>query len=153
MAGSPPTPPAAGQEDGRQAQPVPHNREAEEAVLGSVLVNTEVYYDVAHFLSADDFFLHRNRWIWEAFPSLQEQRLPIDILTVSEELERQGRLQDAGGPAYLTTLISNVPSSVHAEAYGRMVEEAATRRRLLEAANQIARLAFQSGAPLEGLVN
>jgi len=142
-----------GQEDGRQAQPVPHNREAEEAVLGSVLVNTEVYYDVAHFLSAEDFFLHRNRWIWEAFTGLQEQRLPIDILTVSEELERQGRLQDAGGPAYLTTLISNVPSSVHAEAYGRMVEEAATRRRLLEAANQIARLAFQSGALLEDIVN
>jgi len=142
-----------GQEDGRQAQPVPHNREAEEAVLGSVLVNTEVYYDVAHFLSAEDFFLHRNRWIWEAFTSLQEQRLPIDILTVSEELERQGRLQDAGGPAYLTTLISNVPSSVHAEAYGRMVEEAATRRRLLEAANQIARLAFQSDALLEDIVN
>jgi replicative DNA helicase len=142
-----------GQEDGRQAQPVPHNREAEEAVLGSVLVNTEVYYDVAHFLSAEDFFLHRNRWIWEAFTSLQEQRLPIDILTVSEELERQGRLQDAGGPAYLTTLISNVPSSVHAEAYGRMVEEAATRRRLLEAANQIARLAFQSDALIEDIVN
>ena len=142
-----------GQEDGRQAQPVPHNREAEEAVLGSVLVNTEVYYDVAHFLSAEDFFLHRNRSIWEAFTSLQEQRLPIDILTVSEELERQGRLQDAGGPAYLTTLISNVPSSVHAEAYGRMVEEAATRRRLLEAANQIARLAFQSDALLEDIVN
>ena len=70
--------------DGRSAQPVPHNREAEEAVLGSVLVNTEVYYDIAHFLSGDDFFLHRNRWIWEAFTSLQEQRLPIDVLTVSE---------------------------------------------------------------------
>ncbi|HJX41972.1 MAG TPA: replicative DNA helicase, partial [Anaerolineales bacterium] len=153
MSEYPATPPAAGQEDGRQAQPVPHNREAEEAVLGSVLVNTEVYYDVAHFLSAEDFFLHRNRWIWEAFTSLQEQRLPIDILTLSEELERQGRLQDAGGPAYLTTLISNVPSSVHAEAYGRMVEEAATRRRLLEAANQIARLAFQSDALLEDIVN
>jgi replicative DNA helicase len=140
-------------EDGRAAQPVPHNREAEEAVLGSVLVNTEVYYDIAHFLSADDFFLHRNRWVWQAFTSLQEQRQPIDILTVSEELERQGRLEDAGGPAYLTALISNVPSSVHAEAYGRMVEEAAIRRRLLDAANQIARLAYQPDALLEDIVN
>jgi replicative DNA helicase len=153
MSEYPAPPPGPGQEDGRQAQPVPHNREAEEAVLGSVLVNTEVYYDIAHFLSADDFFLHRNRWIWEAFSGLQEQRLPIDILTVSEELERQGRLQDAGGPAYLTALISNVPSSVHAEAYGRMVEEAAIRRRLLEAANQIARLAFQSETLLDDVVN
>ncbi len=146
-----PQPPTGG--DGRSAQPVPHNREAEEAVLGSVLVNTEVYYDIAHFLSADDFFLHRNRWIWEAFTSLQEQRLPIDILTVSEELERQGRLDEAGGHAYLTGLISNVPSSVHAEAYGRMVEEAATRRRLLDAANRIARLAYQTETMVEDVVN
>jgi replicative DNA helicase len=139
--------------DGRQSQEVPYDRQAEEAVLGSVLVNTEVYYDLAHFLSGDDFFLHRNRWIWESFTSLHEQRLPIDILTVSEELERQGRLEDVGGPAYLTTLINNVPSSLHAEAYGKIVEETATRRRLLEAANQIARLAFQSGTPVEDVVN
>lgn len=139
--------------DGRQAQEAPYDRQAEEAVLGSVLVNTEVYYDLAHFISGDDFFLHRNRWIWETFTSLHEQRLPIDILTVSEELERQGRLEEVGGPAYLTTLINNVPSSLHAEAYGKVVEETATRRRLLEAANQIARLAFQSGTPVEDVVN
>jgi replicative DNA helicase len=139
--------------DGRQAQEAPYDRQAEEAVLGSVLVNTEVYYDLAHFLSGDDFFLHRNRWIWESFTSLHEQRLPIDILTVSEELERQGRLEEVGGPAYLTALINNVPSSLHAEAYGKVVEETATRRRLLEAANQIARLAFQSGTPVEDVVN
>jgi replicative DNA helicase len=138
--------------DGRQ-QEIPYDRQAEEAVLGSVLVNSEVYYDVAHFLNTDDFFLHRHRWIWDAFTSLHEQRLPIDILTVSEELERQGRLEEVGGPAYLTALISNVPSSLHAEAYGQIVEEAATRRGLLEAANQIARLAFQSGTPIEDVVN
>ncbi|HEY43353.1 MAG TPA: replicative DNA helicase [Anaerolineae bacterium] len=139
--------------DGRKSQEAPYDRQAEEAVLGSVLVNAEVYYDLAHFLSGDDFFLHRNRWIWESFTSLHEQRLPIDILTVSEELERQGRLEEIGGPAYLTALINNVPSSLHAEAYGKVVEETATRRRLLEAANQIARLAFQSGTPVEDVVN
>ncbi len=138
--------------DGRQ-QEVPYDRQAEEAVLGSVLVNPDVFYDVAHFLKDEDFFLHRHRWIWEAFTGLHEQRLPIDILTVSEELERQGRLEEIGGPAYLTALISNVPSSLHAEAYGKIVEETATRRRLIEAANQIARLAFQTGTPLEDVVN
>lgn len=138
--------------DGRQ-QEVPYDRQAEEAVLGSVLVNPDVFYDVAHFLKAEDFFLHRHRWIWEAFTGLHDQRLPIDILTVSEELERQGRLEEIGGPAYLTALISNVPSSLHAEAYGKIVEETATRRRLIEAANQIARLAFQTGTPLEDVVN
>ena len=148
-----PTPDAEPSGDGRKRQEVPYDRQAEEAVLGSVLVNPEAYYDVTHFLSADDFFLHRNRWIWEAFAGLHEQRLPIDILTVSEELDRQGHLEEVGGPAYLTALINNVPSSLHAVAYGHVVEETATRRRLLEAANQIARLAFQSGTPVEDVVN
>jgi replicative DNA helicase len=147
---SPPTNPPG---DGRSGQEAPYDRQAEEAVLGSILLNAEVYFDVAHFLSADDFFLHRNRWIWEAFSRLNEQRLPIDILTVSEELERQSRLGEIGGPAYLTTLINNVPSSLHAEAYGHQVEETATRRRLLEAANQVARLAYQAGTPIEDVVN
>jgi replicative DNA helicase len=152
MTDMPPSPNPDSKGDGRQ-QEIPYDRQAEEAVLGSVLVNSEVYYDVAHFLNTDDFFLHRHRWIWDAFTSLHEQRLPIDILTVSEELERQGRLEEVGGPAYLTALISNVPSSLHAEAYGQLVEEAATRRGLVEAANQIARLAFQYGTPIEDVVN
>src|SRR3990172_759762 len=120
--------------DGRPLAVVPHHREAEEAVLGAVLVSPETYFDLVHTLAPDDFFLHRNRWIWEAFTSLQEQRLPIDVLTVSEGLERPGRLPEVGGPAQPATPLPNAPSSVHAEAYGRMVEEAATRRRLLEAA-------------------
>jgi replicative DNA helicase len=131
----------------------PHNREAEEAVLGAVLVNPEAYYDVASFLAPDDFFLHRNRWVWDAFNSLHDRRQPMDILTVSEELERQGHLDEAGGPAYLAGLISNVPTSLHAEAYGRLVEESATRRRLLAAANQIARLAYQNETAVEEVVN
>lgn len=137
----------------REGPALPLAREAEEAVLGAVLVNTEVYYDLASFLSGDDFYLHRNRWIWEAFVGLQNQRLPIDLLTVAEELDRQGRLSEVGGPAYLTALINAVPSSLHAEAYGRLVETAATRRRLLEAANQVARLAHQTETPVEDVVN
>lgn len=148
-------PPAASPppNNSRPAQTLPHDRQAEEAVLGAVLVNAEVYFDIAPFLRAEDFFLHRHQWIWEAFVSLQEQRLPVDILTVSEELKKQGRLDEVGGPAYLTALINNVPSSMHAEAYARIVEESATRRRLLEAANQIARLAFQSDTTIEDVVN
>ncbi len=145
-------PPAAPADERTGAPPLPHHREAEEAVLGSVLLNPEVYYDLAHFLSADDFFLHRHRWIWQAFTSLHERRVPIDILTVSEELERQGRLEDVGGPAYLTGLVNNVPTSLHAEAYGHLVEEAAIRRRLLEAATQIARLAHEETRAVEDVV-
>ena len=67
-------------------QIVPQNREAEEAVLGSILINPEAYYDVAEFLDASDFYIHRHRWIWEAFKHLVENRTPIDFLTVTTEL-------------------------------------------------------------------
>jgi replicative DNA helicase len=147
----PAPPPSSG--DGRPESEIPHERQAEEAVLGAILLNAEVYYDVAQFLVEEDFFLYRNRWIWAAFASLHEQRMPVDILTVSEELDRQGRLAEVGGQAYLTTLIGNVPSSLHAEAYAHIVEETATRRRLLDSANQIARLAYQSNTAIEEVVN
>jgi len=130
-------------------QVIPHSREAEEAVLGSVLINTEAYYDVAQFLQPEDFYLHRNRWIWEAFVRLHERRSPIDLLTVTEELESQGKLAEIGGPAYLTALINNVPTSLHAEAYGRIVEQTGIRRRMLEAANQIAKLAYKEEMGVE----
>ncbi len=134
-------------------QMVPHSREAEEAVVGSVLVNPETYYDVAQFLLPDDFYIHRHRWIWETFTRLHERRQPIDLLTVSQELDQQGQLSEVGGLAYLSSLIQNVPSSLHAEAYGRLVEESAIRRRMLSAANEIAKLAYQQGDSVESAMD
>ncbi|MGD0612816.1 MAG: replicative DNA helicase [Anaerolineales bacterium] len=131
---------------------IPHNREAEEAVVGAVLIDPEVYYDLAQFLQADDFYIHRHRWIWEAFTRLHEQRIPLDFLTVTEELERAGQLGEIGGPAYLTALLNQVPTSLHAEAYGRMVEAAAIRRRMLTAANQIATLAYNEQETVENVI-
>ena len=122
---------------------VPHSREAEEAVVGAVLINPEVYYDIAQFLAADDFYIHRNRWIWEAFIRLHESRTPVDLLTLSEDLDRAGQLAEIGGSAYLTSLINQVPTSINAEAYGRIVEENSIRRRMIQAANQIASLAYK----------
>ena len=76
---------------------VPHNREAEEALLGSVLINPEAYYDVAPFLQAEDFYIHRHQWIWQVFVRLHERRSPIDFLTVTEDLGRMGQLAEIGG--------------------------------------------------------
>lgn len=134
-------------------QIVPHSREAEEAVIGAILINPEAYYDVAHFLKDEDFYIHRHRWIWQAFTRLHEQRTPIDFLTVSEELDRMGQLSEIGGPAYITALINNVPTSLHAEAYGHRVEETAVRRRMLEAANLIAKLAYREETGVEEVMN
>ena len=132
---------------------LPHNREAEEAVVGAVLINQEVYYDVAQFLSADDFYIHRNKWIWEAFTRLHEQRFPIDLLTLSEELDRSNQLADVGGSSYITSLINQVPSSLNAESYGRIVEGHSVRRKMITAANKIASIAYNEASSIDDVMN
>ena len=132
---------------------VPHSREAEEAVVGAVLINPEVYYDVAQFLAADDFYIHRNKWIWEAFTRLHEQRIPVDLLTLSEELDRSNLLADVGGSAYITSLINQVPSSLNAESYGRIVEGHSIRRKMITAANKIASIAYNESSTVDDVMN
>jgi replicative DNA helicase len=132
---------------------VPHSREAEEAVIGAVLINPEAYHEVAAFLQVEDFYIHRHRFVWDAITRLHARRSPVDFLTVTEELERVDKLADIGGPAYLTTLINITPTSLHAEAYGRIIEQTAIRRRILEAASQVAKLAYQEDASLEMVIN
>jgi replicative DNA helicase len=134
-------------------QSQPHNRQAEEAVLGSVLINPESYYDVAQVLEADYFYIIRNRWIWEVFTNLHENRSPIDILTVSEELENRSQLEEIGGQAYLMMLVNQTPSSLNAEAYAKIVEETSVRRRMLASANQMAKLAFQQDKQIENIID
>lgn len=134
-------------------QIVPHSREAEEAVVGSILINPEAYYDVVEFLQADDFYIHRHKWIWEAFNRLHEARTPIDFITVSEELDQMGYLGEIGGQAYLTSIINNVPTALHATAYGHLVEETAIRRRMIDAANRIAKIAYQEDITVETAID
>ncbi|MCY4525109.1 MAG: replicative DNA helicase [Anaerolineaceae bacterium] len=120
-----------------QERNIPFSAEAEEAVLGAILLNPEVWVDIASFLQQDDFFLLRHRWIWEAMQRITERNESLDYLTVSEELAHLGHLEDIDGTASLVRLINNTPVSVHAEVYGRIVERAALRRRLLAAAETI----------------
>lgn len=120
-----------------QERNIPFSAEAEEAVLGAILLNPEVWVDIASFLQQDDFFLLRHRWIWEAMQRITERNESLDYLTVSEELAQLGHLEDIDGSASLVRLINNTPVSVHAEVYGRIVERAALRRRLLAAAETI----------------
>ncbi len=131
----------------------PHSREAEEAVLGAVLINPETYYDLAQKLRADDFYIIRNRWIWEAFTQLTERRQPIDFLTVCSALEEKNHFDETGGSPYITTLINQTPSSLHALAYADIVEENAMRRRMLEAANQLAKQAYDRGKNVNTLID
>jgi replicative DNA helicase len=139
--------------DNPQPQLIPHSRDAEEAVIGAILINPDAYYDVAQFLRGEDFYIHRHRFIWEVINRLHEAHTPVDFLTLTEELDRVGQLAEIGGPAYLTGLINQVPTSLHAVAYAHIIEQTAVRRRMLEAANQVARLAYQEGTTLEAAID
>lgn len=134
-------------------QMAPHSIEAEEAVLGSILINPDALFDVAPFLQSEDFFIVRNGWVWEALARLHERREQIDYLTVVQELREQNRLEEIGGAAYITYLINHTPSSIYAETYGRIVERAALRRRMLTAAGTIARLAQQEDSDINDLID
>jgi len=122
---------------------IPHNVEAEEAVLGSLLIDPEALFRVSPFLKGEDFYIQKNAWIYEVVLALHERREPIDFVTLCDELERREQLEEIGGAAYITRLINAVPSAIHVEAYGHIVEHAAIRRRLISAASQIAQLAYR----------
>lgn len=121
----------------------PHNIEAEEAVLGALLIDPDAIIRVATFLRPKDFFLQRNGWIYEAILNLHSRREPPDLITLTDELERQNQLAEIGGPAYLTDLINATPTSIHVEYYAKIVERTAILRRLIDGATQIAQLAYE----------
>jgi replicative DNA helicase len=138
----------------------PFSQEAEEATLGAVLTSGMVYEDLASFLSADSFYLTRHRYLWETFARLHKDRLIIDMTTVSEDLRQRvdpssktPLLEIIGGYAYIVHLINNTPNSMHAEAYGRLVERTATRRKLLVAADTIRAAALDEGKHIDTVLN
>jgi len=131
----------------------PHSIEAEEAVLGSLLIDPDAILRVASFLRAEDFYREKNGWIYQAILDLHERREPADFITLCEELERKGQLKEIGGPAEITRLINSVPTSIHVEFYGHIVERAAIRRRLISAAGQIAALAYEEAGEVDEVID
>lgn len=124
-----------------QIQDLPYSNKAETAVLGALLLNPDKLMDVSNIISPEAFFVHRHRWVFEAMIYLHRNNEPIDYLTVSDLLKRQSKLEDIGGDSYLTKLINNVPTSLHAEAYARLIKRDFVRRKSFEAANGIAKIA------------
>ena len=130
----------------------PNAIEAENALLGSMLIDPAAYWDVAGFLKADDLYLVKNRWIFEAIATLQGKRQPADIVTIAAEMDKQNRKPEGGVFLSLSQLTEGVPSAIHAETYGREVEAAAVRRRMFLAASEIAKLAYQSNRPVDNVI-
>jgi len=131
-------------ETGRAEKLPPHDIEAEEAVIASLLVDPEAIYRVAPTLKPEDFFREKNAWAFEACLALWERNESINQITVSHELSRRGRLEEVGGAAYLSRLVTELPTSIGVEHYAGLVQRDSSYRRLISAAGQIAQLAYQA---------
>jgi replicative DNA helicase len=121
----------------------PSNIEAEEALLGSLLIDPDAIFEVASFLRPHSFYREQNRWVYEAILDLNERREPVDLITLTDELRRRNRLDEVGGESFIIGLLNTVPTSINARSYGQIVDSAALRRRLITAASTIANLAYE----------
>ncbi|HVL24890.1 MAG TPA: replicative DNA helicase [Thermomicrobiales bacterium] len=127
----------------------PHNIEAEQSVLGSLLIDRDAIIKVASYLRPEDFYISANGTIYRAVLDLYNKREPTDFVTLSDELERREVLDEIGGVSYISSLLNTVPTAVHIEYYGRIVERHATLRRLIDAGTEIVGIGFQDKVDTE----
>lgn len=132
---------------------VPANLEAEQAVLGSLLIDPDAIIKVASSLRDADFYRQPHQWIYSSLLALHERREPADFVTLVDELERNDKLNEIGGPAYITELINRTPTAIYVDHYARIVERTATLRRMIAAANEIAELAYDESNDLDEVVD
>jgi replicative DNA helicase len=116
---------------------LPHNLDAEESVLGAILIHNEAFNAAAEVIDAGDFFRDAHRRIFDRMVALSERGDAIDFVTLKEELSRGGDLEEVGGPAYIASLADGVPRSANVEYYARIVKEKSTLRSLIHSANKI----------------
>jgi len=133
----------------------PHSIEAEEAVIGSLLVDPDAIIEIASFLRPEDFYRDRNRWAYEVCFSLYDRPEPVPVsqITVADELARRGKLEAIGGAAYLSHLVAVLPTSVHVEHYARIVHRLALMRRLIESAGQIAAIGYEADQDVDAALS
>ena len=123
----------------------PQSAEAEQAVLGGLLLDNAVWERLADLLRPEDLYAHRHRLIFRAIGDLLDANSPADVLTVFERLKSRGEEEDAGGLAYLNSLAQYVPSAANARRYAEIVREKAVLRRLISASEEIATAATNPG--------
>ena len=131
----------------------PHDLDAEEAVLGSLLIDPEAIFKVVTLLKAEDFYREKNRWTYECCLQLNERKEAINQITVAHELARRQQLEAAGGAPYLSHLVAQVPTSVHVEYYSDIVRRLSMMRRLISASNQIAAIGYEAPPDSDDALN
>lgn len=142
MLESPENFPSVAQDDADIIPSIPHDRDAEESLVGAVLIYPEAYYEVSRIIKPEFFYIYGCGRVWAAFEKMVSRRVQIDIVTVASVLEEMGALDEVGGPAYLTMLAGRCPSSMNALSYAQIILACYERRQGINAANRIAQNAY-----------
>ncbi|MDX1635449.1 MAG: DnaB-like helicase N-terminal domain-containing protein, partial [Marinobacter sp.] len=120
----------------------PHSIEAEQAVLGGLMLDNRRFDEVSEIITADDFYRQGHRLIFGAAERLAAESEPLDVVTLAEFLERAGDIDDAGGLSYLAELAEKTPGAANIKAYAQIVRERSVMRQLVEVSGNIADSAF-----------
>jgi replicative DNA helicase len=140
-------------DQGEQGQSLPHSPEAEQAVLGGLMLSNQRFDAVAEVLQVNDFYKDAHRQIFQTMEVLSEAEKPFDVVTLAEELSRNDELVRVGGMGFLSDIVANTPSAANTVAYARIVREHATIRQLIHVANDISRSSYNpSGLDADDLL-
>lgn len=124
----------------------PQNTEAEQSLLGALLIDKDAVANIAETLRPENFYkTEQHGAIYSAIVTLYEKREPIDVVTVTEKLKQMGYLEKVGGPAYLTELVNMVPTAAHVETYAKIIREHSMRRTLISFSTKFTDMAFDEG--------
>ena len=121
----------------------PQNLEAEQSVLGGMLLQNDAINKVVELISSDDFYRDAHRKIYQAVIELYQKNEPADLVTVTNILKQNGVLEAVGGASYLSNLVDQVPSTANIASYAKIIREKAVVRKLIEGANEIAAKGFE----------
>lgn len=131
----------------------PQNIEAEQSVLGSIMLEKESIIKIADLLKVGDFYKDDHNDIYEVMLELYEEREPIDVLSISNKLDEKKLLEKIGGSSYLASLVNTVPSASHIVHYAKVVQKKALLRRLINAASEIVEAGYREGDDVEKILD
>ena len=131
----------------------PQNVEAEQSILGALLIDKDAIVKIAESLKYEHFYREQHAEIYNCILTLYEKRIPADIVTVTDELKRTDKYDLVGGTGYLSSLVNTVPTSAHIEHYSQLVKDRATKRFLISTAARITEEAFKEETEIKDLLD
>ena len=131
----------------------PHNLESEQCVIGSIIMEEETMVPVAEILDIEDFYIDAHKVIYESMLELNNERKPIDKVTVSNRLKEKGYLDQVGGVTYLTSITNMIPTTSNVKVYAEIVKKNSTLRKLIKASNDIISMGYEASHSLDDILN